>query len=291
MPEENTPQSRSDFTTQPVEPGDELPVEGESVEIERVPWSQLAQDFAETWGRADPHNPQPEHMEIVGINGSGKSLFMCKAVQERMLARKTPCVILQSKPADETILKLGWPIISNGDVRKALKERWSIYWPQTSKTGAARKLYQADQFRKLLDALWRPNANTIVVFDDVGYIQTLHDSSGESLNGIIEMYLREGRSTGITNVLVKQRPQGAKREMHSETQWTVAFAPKDEDDRERFAQLFGNKKKYEEVFQSMDADKHEFLIKHFRSQQEYISWVDTPLKPVKRPNPNKPGTS
>lgn len=291
MAEDDTQQSKFDSTTLPTEPGEELPEEGESDEIERVPWSLLAQDFAETWGRADPNNPQPEHMEIVGINGSGKSLFMCKVVQERMLARKTPCVILQSKPADETILKLGWPIISNGDVKKALKERWSIYWPQTSKTGAARKLYQADQFRKLLDALWRPHANTIVVFDDVGYIQTLYDSSGESLNGIIEMYLREGRSTGITNVLVKQRPQGAKREMHSETQWTVAFAPKDEDDRERFAQLFGNKKKYEEVFKTMDADKHEFLIKHFRTQTEYISWIDKPLRPVKRPDPRKPGTS
>src|SRR5271155_4804515 len=83
----------------------------ESIRVERVPWSQLAQEFAETWGRADPKDPQPEHMEIIGINGSGKSLFMCKICQERMLVRRTPCVIIQSKPADATVEKLGWPII------------------------------------------------------------------------------------------------------------------------------------------------------------------------------------
>jgi hypothetical protein len=87
-------------------------------------------------------------------------------------------------------------------------------------------------------------------------------------------------------VLLKQRPQGSRRVMHSETQWTVAFAPKDEDDRERFAQLFGNKKRYVEVFKRMDPARHEFLIKHFATQSETISWIDTPLRPIKRPERN-----
>ena len=253
-------------------------------QIQRIPWSELAQEFSEVWGRADPSNPQPEHVEVLGINGSGKSLWMAKAVQERMLIRHTPVVICQSKPADDTIMQLGWPIITDGNVQRVRRERWSVYWPQTNATGQARKRYQADQFVKLLDYLWRPQSNTIVVLDDVGYIQGLHASNGEPLNPIIEMYLREGRSSGISNVLVKQRPQGAKREMHSETQWTVAFAPKDEDDKERFAQLFGPKKQWMPVFDTMDSDKHEFLIKHHRTQSAFISWIDTPLRPIKRPD-------
>jgi hypothetical protein len=255
-------------------------------QIERQPWSELAQEFAEVWGRADPKDPQPEHVEVLGINGSGKSLWMCKAVQERMLVRHTPCVILQSKPADETVMRLGWPIITDGNVQRVRRERWSVYWPQTNATGQARKRYQADQFVKLLDYLWKPASNTIVVLDDVGYIQSLHASNGEPLNPIIEMYLREGRSSGISNVLVKQRPQGEKREMHSETQWTVAFAPKDEDDKERFSQLFGPKKQWMPVFDQMDSDKHEFLIKHHRTQSAFISWIDTDLRPIKRPERN-----
>lgn len=258
----------------------------EAHEIQRIPWSQLAAEFAEAWGRANPEDPQPEHVEVIGINGSGKTLWVCKAVQERMIVRHTPCVILQSKPADDTVMRLGWPVITDGDVKKVMRERWSIYWPQTNATGQARKLFQADQFMKLLDALWRPEANTIVVYDDLGYIQSLYTSRKESLNAVIEMYLREGRSSGITNVLIKQRPQGAKREMHSETQYTVAFAPKDRDDAERFAQLFGDKKVYMPVFETMNSAKHEFLIKHFKTGAEFISWVDTPLRSIKRPERN-----
>jgi hypothetical protein len=256
----------------------------EPVSVDRVPWSELAQEFAETWGRADPANPQPEHMEVLGINGSGKSLFVCKVVQERMIVRHTPTVFFESKPGDETIERLGWPI--HDDVRRIQKERWSVYWPQTNATGRARRYYQADKFRDALNALWHKNSNIVVVFDDIGYIQSLNCTDGEPLNPIIEMYLREGRSSGITNVLVKQRPQGAKREMHSETYWTAAFAPKDDDDKERFSQLFGAKKAWMPVFDSMDAEKHEFLIKHYKTGAAFISWVDTPLRPLKRPDRN-----
>jgi hypothetical protein len=201
-----------------------------------------------------------------------------------MIVRHTPTVILQSKPDDKTVIKLGWPIIVNGDVRKVQQERWSVFWPQTNAIGRDRKYYQADHFRNLLNSLWHKDANIIVVYDDFGYIEGLTTSDGEPLAPIVQMYLREGRSCGITNVLVKQRPQGSRREMHSETQWTVAFAPKDEDDSERFAQIFGDRKYYKEVFRTMDSDKREFLIKHFRTGAQYISWVDTPLRPVKRPD-------
>jgi hypothetical protein len=258
----------------------------EVITLDRVPWSQLAQEFAETWGRADPKDPQPESMEVIGMNGSGKTLFLCKACQERMLVRHTPTYIFQSKPDDQTVVKLGWPIIANGDVNKAKKERWSIFWPQTNLTGRARKLFQADKFRDMLNALWAKNANCIVVLDDVGYIQGLTCSDGEPLNPIIEMFLREGRSCGITMCLLKQRPQGAKREMHSETYWTVAFRPKDEDDIERFAQLFGNKKAWMPIIDGLDLDKHEFVIKSTRTGLAVISWIDTPLRPLKRPERN-----
>lgn len=252
--------------------------------IEKVPWSALAQDFAEEWGRADPKDPQPEHMEVLGINGSGKSLFTCKVCQERMLVRRTPCVLLQSKPQDDTILRLGWPIITNGDIRAVQKERWSVFWPQTNATGRARKVYQADHFRNLLNSLWHPNSNIIVVYDDFGYIQELVTSDGEPLAPIVQMFLREGRSSGITNVMVKQRAPGSRREMHSETQWKVGFATLDQDDQERVAEIFGDRKTYLPIIKSMDANKHEFLIKHSRTGAEYISWIDTPLKPLKRPD-------
>lgn len=245
--------------------------------IERIPWSELAPEFAQIWGRANPVDPQPESMEVLGMNGSGKTLFVCKAVQERMIVRKTPCVFIQTKPDDKTILRLGWPVVD--DPRRVRRERWCVYWPRTNKTGRERKAYQAAKIQQLLDYLWHKDSNIIVVFDDFGYTQSLN----EDIRQTTEMYLREGRSSGITSVMIKQRPQRATREMHSETYWTVAFVPKDRQDMERFAELYGQKREWMPVFDQMDPDRHEFLIKHARSRAVYISWIDTPLVPIKRP--------
>lgn len=250
---------------------------GDDIVIERIPWSVLAPDFAQIWGRAEPSDPQPESMEVLGMNGSGKTLFVCKAVQERMIVRKTPCVFIQTKPDDKTILRLGWPVVD--DPRRVRRERWCIYWPRTNKTGRARKEYQAEKIQQLLDFLWHKDSNIIVVFDDFGYTQSLN----EDIRQTTEMYLREGRSSGITCVMIKQRPQRATREMHSETYWTVAFVPKDRQDMERFAELYGRKQEWMPVFDQMDPDRHEFLIKHARSRAVYISWIDEPLVPIKRP--------
>jgi hypothetical protein len=251
--------------------------DSDDVVIERIPWSELAPEFAQIWGRADPADPQPESMEVLGMNGSGKTLFVCKAVQERMIVRKTPCVFIQTKPDDKTILRLGWPVVD--DPRRVRRERWCVYWPRTNKTGRERKAYQAAKIQQLLDYLWHKDSNIIVVFDDFGYTQSLN----EDIRQTTEMYLREGRSSGITSVMIKQRPQRATREMHSETYWTVAFVPKDRQDMERFAELYGKKQEWMPVFDQMDPDRHEFLIKHARSRAVYISWIDTPLVPIKRP--------
>ena len=251
--------------------------------IPRVPWSKLGPEFAMTWGRADPKDPQPEHMEILGISGSGKTLFCCKVCQERMIVRKTPIVIIATKPADGTIMRLGWPITD--EPSKVRKMGWCIFWPRTRKTGTARKEYQRDRIQALLDYLWVEGSNVIVVFDDLGYTQSLSPEIRDTL----EMYLREGRSAGITNVVIKQRPQGARREAHSETNWTVAFPPKDRNDLERFAELFGDKRTFMAVFDTMSPDKHEFLIKHARTGDMFISWIDTPLVPIDPPDQGKQG--
>lgn len=256
----------------PSPPSDAVP------QVERVPWSELGPEFAMVWGRAEPSNPQPEHVEVIGITGGGKTYWMCKAVQERMLVRNTPCVIIVTKQQDRTIELLGWPETDRWeDVRK---HRQIIFKPKTKSIGIARKRYQRQKIQELLDHLWVPNANTIVVFDDVAYTEKL----SLELRETIEMYWREGRSQGITVVATKQRPQGANRHMHSETYWKVAFAPADYSDRERFAELFGPRRVWLPVFDQMDPDNNEFLIRHTRSNSVFISWVDEPLVPIKPPD-------
>ncbi len=243
---------------------------------ERVPWSRLGPEFAAIWGRADPANPQPEHMEVVGPNGCGKTHLLARVLQDRERVRNSPAVLVATKPADDTLLKLGWPVTSDwADVRKM---RQCIFWPRTKSLGDDRKRYHDRKIRDLLERLWVPDSNTIVAFDDIGYTESL----SAEIRGLIEMYWREARSQGITAVGMKQRPQGANRHMSSETWWTAAFVPKDQADKERFAELFGRKQDWMPVLDSMDPDRHEFLLRHTRTRAAYISWVDTPLRPAER---------
>jgi len=249
-----------------------------AVQVERVPWSELGPAFAQVWGRADPKDPQPEHVEIVGMNGSGKTYLLLKILQERMLVRKSHITLIVTKRSDKVFAQLGWPVVR--EVRDVSRYRVCIFWPQTNLIGRARRNYHETKIRELLTKLWQPEANRVIAFDEIAYIESLSPDVKE----LVAMYWREGRSNGITVVGMKQRPQGVLRDMHSETYWTFAFVPKDRNDAERFAELFGNKREWMPVFDQMDPDNHEFLVRHTRTRVAYISWVDEPLKPIKPPD-------
>jgi hypothetical protein len=57
----------------------------------------------------------------------------------------------------------------------------------------------------------------------------------------------------------------------------VCFAPKDEEDAERMAQVLGGKRTYMPILQNLDREKYEFLIVHGLTRKMYISWIDHPL--------------
>jgi len=240
---------------------------------ERVPWSQLSPDFIRAWGRADPADPQPEHMEIVGQNGSGKTHLLGKAVQDRRKLRGTGAIIVCTKKADRVFAKIGWPIV--GDWEGVRQNRNVIYWPQTNRMGTARKEFHDAKIQELLHKIWRKDANVILAFDEIGYVENL---SGE-MKALIQQYWREARSLGITVIGMKQRPQGALRDMHSESYWTAAFKPKDRSDLERWAELFGARRDWMPVFDSLNRKRREFIIGNPVHEEAYISWVDEPLVP------------
>lgn len=242
---------------------------------QRVPFSQL--NFIEMWGRADPSNPQPEHMEIFGQNGSGKTYLLMTCLQQRMIRRKSAAVLIVTKADDDVFQLLGWPVISR--VADLHDHPNAIYWPRTTRTGSEKRDYHERKITELLDALWIPKSNRIVAFDEVSYVENL---SGE-LKLKVQDYWREARSLGITVVGMKQRPQGALRDMHSESYWTAAFRPKDRADLERWAELFGAKRDWMPVFDDLDRGRHEFLIANPVHDEAFISWVDKPLRPVKPP--------
>jgi len=252
---------------------------------ERVPWSVLGPDFIQEWGFE--HEPRKrEHLEVIGPSGSGKTYWVETILQQhyaeaerrrRASGRKnleTGAVFLATKTDDDVFGELGWPIVH--DVAE-IRDTNVIVWPRTADSGGRRREFHEQHVRRLLDHLWTPKANTLVAFDEVGYAEGL---SGE-VRTQIQQYWREGRALHIQVIGMKQRPQGALRDMHSETFWTAAFAPNDTADTERFAELFGRRRDWVPVFDTLSPDRHEFILRHSKSREAYITWVDEPLRPQK----------
>lgn len=261
------PRSTTAPTTPPSSAGDE------DLVIERVPWSILGPEFIRLWGRPRGKT-MPEHLEILGPTGSGKSFLLVQILIERVRRRKSHVIFIATKAADATVRAMKWPIVSTP--REAMKHDVCVYWPRTKATGEKRKHFQAERIQALLDELWHEDANVVVVFDEIAYIEKL---SRDLLDTVL-MYQREGRSHGITDVMGKQRAQGVQRDMHSESDWKIAFKMNDRNDNERLAELFGEKKLYLPVIQSLDRNKYEFLIQHKLTDTQYISWVDRPVNPA-----------
>lgn len=264
QPEDITPEKRTTSSAWLSDPNFKPP--------ERVPWSELSDDFMSAW--ADKPWNEREHMEIIGPTGSGKTYFMETCLQERYRRNQTGAVMVCTKADDKVFREMGWPIVaSSADIR----DTNVIFWPRTSAKGSARKEFQRQRIQALLDDLWQPGADTIVAFDEVNYIERL---SGE-LRDTIQMYWREARSVHIQVIAMKQRPQGTQRDMHSETMWTAVFKPLNRPDAEVFAELLGAKRDWLPVLDGLDLNRHEFVLRHSKSTEAYISWVDEPLRPQK----------
>lgn len=254
---------------------------------ERVPWSVLGPQFALAFGNSDPADPQPEHIEIIGQNGSGKTHLAGKIYQDRAYVTGRPSILVAHKPVDHTLTKIGFPIANTWDqvVQLARDGKTNvIFWPRTRLMGNARRRWYDAQITDVLDRVWssatpKAPADTDIMFDDAGFIE---DELAETF-GRLKQFLREGRAPGFSVGVLKQRPQGGTRLGSSETQWTAGFRPKDDADLERWAQLFGSKRDWMPVFRTVSRAKREFVIKHSVTDEAYISWVDEPLVPREPP--------
>ena len=242
----------------------------------RAPWSAVRESFLGAWGYPEGKF-NPEHLEILGPNGSGKTYFEATILQERVKLRGSAVIFIATKPVDATITRLGWPVVD--DWKGVTKNRQSIFWPRTELLGEQWVAYMAAKIEDLLARLWRAKAKVILVFDEIATSEEL----STRLKLIIKRYWREARSVGITIVAMKQRPQGIQRDMHSEAAWIAAFKPKDEEDAVRVAQIMGGRKRWLPVLMGLDRDRHEFVLLHSRTGDAVITWVDIPLRPAAQP--------
>lgn len=233
---------------------------------ERVSWGELAPEFISTWGMAGGKF-MPEHLAIVGPTGSGKSFFMTEILRLRAQMRGSHEVIVATKPIDDTISRLKWPIIQKWPPK--YDQNQVVFWPKAG--GIADRealLKQRDAIMKMLNELWHGKANTVVSFDEVAYL-----TNDLGLQNPLVRYWREARALGITIVASTQRPRFVPRYMWNESTWTVAFAPHDEDDAKRVAQVLGNQRFFMNILMN-ELERKEFVITRQGSREVYISKVD-----------------
>jgi hypothetical protein len=239
----------------------------------RIPWSELGPDFIEEWGHSGG-KMSGEHVEIMGQTGSGKSYLEATILQARAQRWNTAEIVVVTKQSDDSIPLLGWPVAEKVDDLR--KYRQCVFWPRTAAQGEAREQYHEEQLYQLLSSLWHPDANVVLAFDEVGYIESL----SLRLRKTMRMYWREGRSHNISVVAMKQRPVQVQRDQHSETRWKFVFPPADQGDMKRFAEMLGRVGDWQPVLEELNQSNHEFVVRNSVTKDAYISWVDLPLKPV-----------
>lgn len=231
---------------------------------DRVPWEVLAPELYRTWGY--PRGKRmAEHLEILGQTGSGKSYFEKTILMDRARLRGSHVVVIATKPADDTLASTGWPIIDRWP--PSYGKNQVIFWAKGG-LSPEQQLRQKGKILDLLRKLWVPNSNRIVAFDEVAYLD-----ADLGLRKQLVTYYREARTLGISLVGSTQRPQGVPRYMHSESAWSVFFAPKDEDDAERMAQVAGSKRLYMPILMDLNREKYEFLMVRNLTGEKVISHV------------------
>lgn len=247
------------------------------LDVQRVPWEELGPEFIAAWGWPGGKF-EPEHLTVYGKNGSGKTLFIGHVLHERAAARGSDIIVVATKRADKTLVNYGWKITDTYPF--GYGENQVIFWARAKGISAEHRVPQRAKVKMLMDKLWRPDANVVIYWDELTYLER-----DLRLGTELATYYREGRSHGITNVASMQRPAGVSRLAHSEAGWTVAFHLKDHDDRRRIAEIFGDRARFQLVLDQLNPEKHEFLIRHERSGRAYISHLPKPRRPrmVKEP--------
>ena len=232
--------------------------------MERVSWHDLEPSFLENWSWSTGKF-QGEHLAIVGPTGSGKSMFQNHIVKRRAEERGSNVYILATKPADDMMKALKWPIVNTWPPPYG-KHQNVIFWPKALKPmeGLGEQRLAIARF---LNDIWRENANCVLVFDEIAYLE-----EELRLQKITNRYWREARTLGISMVAGTQRPRNVGRHMWSQASWSIAFRPDDEDDASRVAEIIGGRQKFKETLLSLNP--YEFIIVNRRQKEAYISKLE-----------------
>jgi len=113
---------------------------------------------------------QGEHCAIVGQTGSGKTvlgLALCETIAGRKTKNGRPAhvVVLATKPRDDSLKELGWPIVKEWP--PAYGQEHCIIWPKAgAASGRASRLRNV--YHPLLDRIYSEGGQTVYI-DEAAY--------------------------------------------------------------------------------------------------------------------------
>jgi energy-coupling factor transporter ATP-binding protein EcfA2 len=245
-------------------------VEATPAEVSTLRWEEFSRVFA-------ANHKQGEHVAIVGPTGGGKSvlaLSLAKIVAARRAndGRPTRVVVFATKPRDDTVSSLGWPLIKKWP--PSYGQEHGIVWPRPGGDPDTIAAKQRAVFRPLLGAIYHEGGQTLVI-DEAAYFEET-PPNGLGLSAAMAQYWTSARSLKLTLIAATQRPRHVTRSMWSEPSWVFILRPEDEDDLLRVAQLSGAKHQVLELVPELGG--HEFLcVRRKRGEgrrQLYISKVE-----------------
>jgi hypothetical protein len=217
---------------------------------------------------------QGEHVAVVGVNGSGKSILgleFAKIRAARMAADGLPSrvTVLATKPRDRTLEQLGWPTLKRWPPSKG--QEHVIVWPPYGDPETVVERHRR-VFRPLLRTIFVEGGQT-VYFDELAYFSE-REPDGLGLSSVVRQYYSLGRSNELSAIGTTQRPAHVPRAFWSESDWLAIFPLYDGDDLKRVSEIGGRS---QEILAAVgELDEHEFLLIRRRGSrfEFYVSQVE-----------------
>lgn len=227
--------------------------------IPEVEWADVAGEFMAGWD-------QGQHLSVTGRTGSGKTALCLHLLDRAATERGANCVTLGTKLRDRTLVRTGWPIVTewpptfeqltrNGTLSQTnagpvIHGSRVVAWPPYASPAVMRAQISALMDQVLHEGGWRFHV------DEMAYlIQTLN------LRTEIDTLFNVGRSSGLSMICSSQRPVWGSRSGMSQTEWSISFPVNDMEDRKRAAELLGDRNRFAPALGAL-GDEHNFILVH-----------------------------